>query len=109
MPRPSWLPYELKYLAQHAQTHTAYEIAEALGRTVPSVKGMAITKKIKMRKHGERHANAKYSDEQVEQIHYAYWKQNKSVTEIAKETNISPHYVRLIVDRRVRANQRSDE
>ena len=106
MPRPSWLPYELKYLAQHAQTKTAYEIAIALGRTVPSVKGMAITKEIKMRKHGERHANAKYSDALVEQIRHAYWQQNQSVPEIARHVNISPHYVRLIVDERVRTSQK---
>lgn len=106
MPRPSWLPYELKYLAQHAQTKTAYEIAIALGRTVPSVKCMAIARAIKMRKQGEFHANAKYSDALVEQIRHAYWQQNQSVPEIARHVNISPHYVRLIVDERVRTSQK---
>lgn len=106
MPRPSWLPSELRYLAQHAQTHTAEQIAHTLGRTVPSVKCMAIAKEIKMRKSGQFHANAKYSDALIKEIRHAYWYENLTVPEIANRVNISPHYVRLIVDDRVRTNQK---
>ncbi len=108
MPRPAWLPYELKYLAQHAQTHTAEQIAEALGRTPISVKRMASVKEIRMRKQGEHHANAKYSDKLVQEIRHLYWTQNRTVTEIASLVSISPHYVRLIVDERVRVNQKEE-
>lgn len=87
-----WTPDDIATLHQLARTHSAKQIAKLLNRTPTAVGVKARKLKIRMRKHGENHASAKFSDATVNQaidlIHRGY-----SSPEISAATGMSASHI----------------
>lgn len=96
-----WTPAEEQFLRDNAATKTRAQIAEALGRSVGSVKAKAAHYGVILHKTGQLNHRAKFTDATVEK---AKWlrKQGWKFTEIAKLTGASPFTIPAWCEGRIR-------
>lgn len=96
-----WLAEDTRILRKMAGEYPVKAIAEVIGCKYYTVKWWAKKLGIPLRLYGEKAHNAKYSDVTIEWIRRSR-DEGYSIPRIARDFNISPHYVRQIVDYRVR-------
>jgi hypothetical protein len=90
--KKSYSPEEEAKIAQLVESGAFIEdIADALGKTVPQIRGKLLSMKLKapMKNKKEKGSNKVYTDEVVEKI-TAMFKEGKTTEQIAEELELSP-------------------
>jgi hypothetical protein len=100
---PPWTWEDTKTLKKMAGKHHPQEIADALGRTLPAVKGKARKLSLCLIVYGEKHTSARYSNHEVERcrrLHEQGWGPSK----ISKTYGYGIHTVKAWIYFAVRTN-----
>lgn len=95
--RKPWTEFELSVLISCAPTHNTKEIAKKLKRSRHSICCKAAALGISMRKHGEKHHAAKYSDEDAHYVKLLLDDGELTHKQIADIVEVHPSFVKNVV------------